>query len=450
MKTKNILLSTTLAISTLLTGCNELRNDKAPKDGIRIFNTNSIPANYKISKRPDTLIAFLWPSKEYHKRYLDKGVLTETDYQSYIAKTSKQVFINGNKFDSLILENIEKTPIIEKEVAKIQLEIAPIQTMVNEIQDEMDLFQTEVKKLEKLKKPYKRPMYKLRKKQKSLKIAIATNSAEFKNLNCVEVLNTRSGPNLNKCIGLDSELKDNALELVSVNNEYQTMSSEVAILEEKIQKIKDQDIAPLFTIQSQIMSNDLNPLLVAKNELLQELIDITLNQANALENVQSALDPHAVSMSINDEGEEVRSIDERKQVNWIKTYDESATKSNVFNIEGAVVHLEFNDWGESSISYKTSYQKDELGNIKFDQEGVPLQTNDSDFSIVKVGAKDVIEFEMLEKDVRGNQTGRVYKFKLQKSFFDVHVRLLGDLQVIYQGKVERRGQMKLVLPKLED
>ncbi|MBT7609255.1 MAG: hypothetical protein HN576_05835 [Bacteriovoracaceae bacterium] len=450
MKTKQIILSLTFAVSTLMTGCNELRQDTAPKEGVKIFNTNFIPADYKISKRPDTLVAFLWPSEEYHQRYLAEGILTEADYQSFIAGTAKNVFLNGDKFDSLILENIEKTPIIEKEVALIDLEVTPIQTRVNEIQNEMDIFSGEVIKLEKLKKPFKRPMYKLRKKLKALKASISTNSEEFSTTNCAEVLNTRSGPNLQKCIDLDKVLKEDRAKLVNANQEYDSMSAEVAVLDTQIKKIKEEDIAPLFTVQDSIIKNELNPLLKAKDELLKVLTDITLNQANALENVQSALDPHAVVMGINDEGEEIRSIDESAQVNWIKTYDQSATKSNVFNIEGAVIHLEFNDWGESSLSYKTSYQKDEQGNILFDQKGIPLQAKNSDFSNVKVGARDVIEFEMLEKDVRGNQTGRIYKFKLQKSFFDVHVRLLGDLQVIYQGKVERRGQMKLVLPKLED
>jgi hypothetical protein len=450
MKTKQIILSLSLAFSTLLTGCNELRKDTAPKEGVQILNTNFIPANYKISKRPDTIVAFLWPSEEYHQRYLAEGLLTESDYQTFIAETAKNVFLNGDKFDSLILENIEKTPQIEKEVALIELEISPIQEKVNDLQDQMDTFTVEVKKLEKLKKPYKRPMYKLRKKQKALKKSISENTEEFQTLNCVEVLNTRSGPNLETCVGLDKNLKDDAAELAEVNEEYATMSGEVAVLDAKIKKIKDEDIAPLFTAQDTMIKTELNPLLAAKDELLKVLTDITLNQANALENVQSALDPHAVLMSVNDEGEEVRSIDEGVQVNWIKTYEDSATKSNVFNIEGAVIHLEFNDWGESSLSYKTSYQKDEEGNIKFDQKGVPLQAKESDFAFVKVGARDLVEFDMLEKDVRGNQTGRVYKFKLQKSFFDIHVRLLGDLQVVYQGKVERRGQMKLVLPKLED
>ncbi|TNF00790.1 MAG: hypothetical protein EP326_05955, partial [Deltaproteobacteria bacterium] len=59
----------------LSVSCNELRQDQAQKNGIQLIQGASFPANYKTTKEPDSLTAFLWPTEEFFNRQKEAGVI---------------------------------------------------------------------------------------------------------------------------------------------------------------------------------------------------------------------------------------------------------------------------------------------------------------------------------------------------------------------------------------
>ena len=86
-------------ILILSVSCNELRNDSAKKDGIKLIQTASFPAGYKANVEPDSVTAFLWPTEEFYNRQKEAGVIDARDYQDFIANTSAEVFLSGDEFD---------------------------------------------------------------------------------------------------------------------------------------------------------------------------------------------------------------------------------------------------------------------------------------------------------------------------------------------------------------
>ena len=274
-------------------------------------------------------------------------------------------------------------------------------------------------------------------------------------MNCKDVIEQQSGDHLQKCKELETDLISIAQQLEDIQIRLEEVMGLISELTHEIARVKKEEIGPLFTLKKSVEREELGPLNEEKNPLLERLDAIITHQAEMIARVQTSLDPHAVSFDTDEDGNPTynqyghrnRRVNENAQVNWIKMYKDTAGQSNLFNIVGNVINIEFNEWGENQVSYKTSYEKDEAGNIKFDQNGEPILSKDSDFTFVKLGARDFIEFQMPEKDKRGNLTGRVYDFKLQRSPFDVHVRILGDMTVSYRGEVVRRGQIKILLTK---
>jgi len=442
----------------IFSGCNELKNDKAPKDGVKIFNSNYVPTNYKVNPKPDSLVAFLWPTEEYFERYNREGIIAENDYKKFMVNSAKEVFLNGDAFDEWSLVFLNEGTKIQSNIKEIEVKIKPILEQISNIQKQIGDFKKQLKTVEKEKKSLTRTKSKLRKKKSALDKLSLELTKEFTSLSCADVINDQAGPNFQRCKEIEQELLDTASEMEDVNEEYDTVLAEISELSKEISRIKKEEISPLFSLKKKIENEELKPLNEDKRPLEDRLDAITTHQAEMLGRVQVALDPHAVSYptdvdgnpTYNQYGHQNRSIDEEKQVNWLKTYTNTAGQSNLFNIEGNVIHIQFNEWGEDQASYKTSYKRDENGKIVFDKKGQPILAASSDFSFVKLGARDFIEFKMPEKDKRGNLTGRIFEFKLQRSPFDVHIRILGDVVVSYRGEVVRRGQMKILLTKTQE
>lgn len=455
MKTNKNIFSIILLATLLFSGCNELKQDKAPKSGVQIFNTNYVPANYKANPNPDSIVTFMWPSEEYFERYKAEGLFDYRDYQSFIAATSKEVFENGDAFDEWTLVFLNEGKKLQGQIAEIDLKIEPVKEKITELQSQINDLKKELKELEKEKKKSTREKSKLRKSKRALEAQADEDQARFVELNCKDVIEQQAGPNLVECKELKQSLLDIAEELAEVNAKYEEVMERIKELTDEIAYVKKEKIGPLFTAKKEIERDQLAPLNEERKPLVERVDAIITHQAEMIARVQTALDPQAVTYDRDEDGNLTydhygfvkRKVNESKQVNWIKMYKDTAGQSNSFDIKGDVIHINFSEWGENKVSYKTSYKKDENGRIVYDENGQPVLESDSDFSLVKLGARDFIEFKMPEKDKRGNLTGKIYEFKLQRSPFDVHLRMIGDMTLTYQGKVERRGQIKILLTK---
>ena len=137
------------------------------------------------------------------------------------------------------------------------------------------------------------------------------------------------------------------------------------------------------------------------------------------------------------------------QVNWIKTYKTYAGEKNFFDIKDGYIEIKFGEWGIDQIDYKTVYQRDDNSNVLFNSDGSAKMAAESDFSRMIYKGFNTYEFHMLEKDKKGNKTGRVIEFKVERSPFSqkIHTKVLGDMNIRYNGVIERRGQLKLVLTR---
>ncbi|MCO4793732.1 MAG: hypothetical protein KC493_08475 [Bacteriovoracaceae bacterium] len=188
----------------------------------------------------------------------------------------------------------------------------------------------------------------------------------------------------------------------------------------------------------------------SRDELQDESDNITTNQAKKLARVQSALDPQATVWMTDDQNRRVVDyVNESKQVNWIKTYENYAGEKNLFDIQGGYINIIFGEFGNNAIEYKTVFKKNDAGDVVLNTDGSPVMLAESDFSRMILAGNNIYEFDMLEKDMKGNRTGRVFEFKVETSPFAKHLKILGDVVVKYEGKVVRRGQTKIILTKAE-
>lgn len=191
-------------------------------------------------------------------------------------------------------------------------------------------------------------------------------------------------------------------------------------------------------------------LISNRDKKQKKIDDIVLNQSQRVARVQAALDPQATVWRTDDENRRVvDSVKEDQQVNWVKLYSNYVGEKNSFDIKDGYIDIEFGEFGINAVGYKTVYLKDDSGNVQFNVDGSAKMAKESDFSKMIYLGRNVYEFHMLEKDTNGNRTGRIYEFKLEKSPFDIHMKVLGDVVIKYNGAVERRGQIKIVLTKAE-
>ncbi|MCY4644454.1 MAG: hypothetical protein OXB88_07530 [Bacteriovoracales bacterium] len=178
----------------------------------------------------------------------------------------------------------------------------------------------------------------------------------------------------------------------------------------------------------------------ALNDRLQR---ISAEQVERVARIQEALDPHAVTIQLDDAKNPIldsydyplRSLNEKAQINWIKTYQNTAAEKNIFEIDPQNIHIQLGEWNGSQV-YKTHYLPQE--------EGGGLHPDSSIYD-VSFSSDEVLKFKFRERDERENETGRIFEFILQRSLFDRHVRFVGDILVTIRDEVVRRGQMKVIL-----
>ncbi len=456
MKIKKKILFLAVLFSPLLSGCNDLKKDRPAKSGISLFDVNNVPKTYQVYPEADSMTAFLWPSKQYFNYHKGRGLINDLSYQSFIARVSEGVFLSGDLFDEYGLHIIE----LDKSIAEIEKLKQPIIKTISKLSKKIKGYKKDFKRVKKNKKTSKRKKINLTKSKKKFVEEDLKLLKEFEALLCIDVLNRQVGENLKECKSLDLSLEALKIELVKVNQ----LLSEILLLinqldEEMVEIKKNIDFA--FSFKKKVTQEELRPLQAEVKIASREKNKKSLFQAEMLLRVQEALDPHAIQYEFEEDGVTAifdennfrkRYIVKDKQVNWIETYEETAKQSNTIRFEGHIIHIQFKHWGKFKTHYQTSYQRDGEGQVLFDDSGGPLLDDRSDFVMVKQAASDVIEFHMLEKEINGELTGRVFEFKLQRAFFHLtpQVSLLGDIVVRDGDRVVRRGQTKIIFLQKEE
>ena len=183
-------------------------------------------------------------------------------------------------------------------------------------------------------------------------------------------------------------------------------------------------------------------LLSEQEDALKEGVEEALaHQQEASRVTQHALDPHAVSFVLDENGQKildkygfpVRTIDEEAQVNWIKIYEEGIEQDNYFNISNEEkIDIRLGSW--AGRVYETKYQK----NARGEWELLPSST----IYDVSFSSEKVLKFKLREKDHRENETGRIFELELELSRFGSNFRFTGDILVTVGGNIVRRGQLE--------
>jgi hypothetical protein len=422
----------------LSVSCNELRQDKAKKDGIQLIQGANFPSNYKTNKEPDSLTAFLWPTEEFFNRQKEAGVIDARDYQDYIANTSAEVFLSGDEFDSWSEVQLTRGEELASEIEKLEEQRAPIQTKYNNVRKE---HQNE-------RKNHGRKDSAAKKEEKKV-APIASELAGLEEDYSVE--NCQATPDTETCTELEAKI-------TSKRDELDTQTQKAKAARADADEYHASKVQPLEDEMNRIKKEELDPIVEERGKLETEQAGITKNLAVRLSRVQSALDPQATKYLRDDAGQimygqdnrpMIDYVEESSQVNWIKTYITYAGEKNVFDIKDGYVDIKFGEWGIGALEYKTVYQKDDNGNVKMNIDGSAQMAPESDFSKMIYLGRNVYEFHMIEKDANGNRTGRIFEFKVERSPFSakLHTKVLGDITVTNNGTVERRGQIKLVLTR---
>lgn len=420
----------------LSVSCNDLRQDKAKKDGIQLIQGASFPVHYKTTKEPDSLTAFLWPTEEFFNRQKEAGIIDARDYQDYIATTSAEVFLSGDEFDEWSEIQLTRGEELAAEIEKLENERAPIQHKYNEIRKE---HQNE-------RKNHGRKDSAAKKEEKKV-APIASELAGLEEDYSVE--NCQATPDTEACKELEGKITAKRDELDTQTQKAKTARAEAD--EYHAAKVK-----PLEDEMDRIKKDELDPIVAERSKLEKEQGNITMNQALRLSRVQSALDPQATKYVRDDSGQimygqdnrpMIDYVEESSQVNWVKTYVDYVQDKNIFDIKDGYIDIRFGEWGIGSLDYKTVYQIDDNGNVLMNVDGSAKMAAESDFSKMIYLGRNVYEFHMIEKDANGNRTGRVFEFKVERSPFSAkfHTKVLGDITVTNNGTVERRGQIKLIL-----
>ncbi|TNF31374.1 MAG: hypothetical protein EP319_02315 [Deltaproteobacteria bacterium] len=420
----------------LSVSCNELRQDQAQKNGIQLIQGASFPANYKTTKEPDSLTAFLWPTEEFFNRQKEAGVIDARDYQDYIANTSAEVFLSGDEFDEWSEIQLTKGEELAAEIEKLENERAPIQQKYNEIRKE---HQNE-------RKNHGRKDSAAKKEEKKV-APIASELAGLEEDYSVE--NCQATPDTETCKDLESKI-------TSKRDELDTQTQKAKVARAEADDYHATKVKPLEDEMDRIKKDELDPIVAERSKLEKEQGNITKNQALRLSRVQSALDPQATKYVRDDSGQimygqdnrpMIDYVEESSQVNWVKTYVDYVQDKNIFDIKDGYIDIRFGEWGIGALDYKTVYQKDDNGNVVMNVDGSAKMAAESDFSKMIYLGRNVYEFHMIEKDANGNRTGRIFEFKVERSPFSakLHTKVLGDITVTNNGAVERRGQIKLIL-----
>lgn len=441
---KNLILGLTVL---LVCSCNELQKDKASKDGVVLPFSDALQIRTEVNSAPDSLTAFLWPSVEYYERQTKAGVISAVDYQDYVAQVSANVFLFGDEFDEWIITYLS-------EGRELETTLEEIGELKKPVLEKMKPIANRIRNLRKEAKTLKSKIRKIKKDVKKKKVVVATAStnvetakAEFDALVCTDVLTDDTHADFGKCTILKTKLDEVKVILAEAAETYDAAKKLQKEKEADLKHIEKVEIKKATAEKKKIQKEELQPLLDKEEEADNRLAEILIHQSERIGLVQENLDPHSVTLARDEDGEIIlnsygfpdRTVDSETQVNWIKTYETTADEKNVFDIRRKKITIKLGEWGENAQSYETKYDEDEFGNFTL--------ANDSEIYDVSLDGEDVVRFKFKEKDRRGNVTGRIYSFELQRSPFDIHVRLLGDIVVTYRGEVERRGQIKVILTK---
>jgi len=426
-------------ILLLSVSCNELRKDTAKRDGIRLIQAASFPAGYKANKEPDSVTAFLWPTEEFFNRQKEAGVVDARDYQDYIANTSAEVFLSGDEFDDWSKVQLTRGEELSGQIDVLEEQRAPIQKKYNDIRKEHKDERRNHSKKDKAAK-------KEEKKLDALETELAQLEEDYSVENCQDADTNQT-----------TECQELEVKIIAKREEVDTQKPKTEALRADADAAKAK-IAELQEEMNRIKKEELDPIVAERGKLEDEQNNITRNLAVRLSRVQSALDPQATKYVRDDAGQimygqdnrpMIDYVDEDSQVNWIKTYETYAGEKNSFDIKDGYVEIQFGEWGVDQISYKTVYQRDDSGNVQFNVDGSAKMAADSDFTKMIYKGFNTYEFNMLEKDKSGNKTGRIIEFTVERSPFSekLHTKVLGDMNIRYNGVIERRGQIKLVLTR---
>ena len=201
-----------------------------------------------------------------------------------------------------------------------------------------------------------------------------------------------------------------------------------------------------------------------QDELFELYAEVPIKQGAALGAIQKVLDPQAVVYEAGGDFD----VEATRQVNWYPVYTDAADDYNVFNFNTAsgVVHIELGEWGPDAQSYKTKYiagpkskpktkaaasadtnanaeASSSVGGVdKAELKAGPVLAPDSDIQKLSLSPEGVLKFEFMEKNSRGNLTGRRYEFELQLSYFASMLRVMGDVRYMYEDQALRHGQLK--------
>ena len=377
----NILLAIILPLAFLVLSCNQLQEVGAEKKGLVVSSSNTITTkkdtgSIELTTRPDLLSAFFWPSPRDLEKNQYNGVISNRyDYRTYIRDLSRELFIASNKFTALTLEYLQKEQEFTEEETKIIEQQAPIK-------------------------------------------------------NQIKVLSRKSKELTNSIRTLKNSIK-------SESNEQ-----EKAKLTTKLTELEREN-KEIFSERKKL-KQQLNPFKEKLAVLGDELLEINAQQLDKSQIIQQLLDPQAFSYVTDENGNilnneydlPMRTLDESKQVNYLKVYQASSSE-NSFDLTTERVQIQLG-WWNNGQSYETLYTQDQNGNWNLSPESTIY---DLTFS----PSTGYLSFKFRERDDRGKETGQVFNFLLQKSSSQEYSLLVGDMILMTnEGVVLRRGQFKAI------
>jgi hypothetical protein len=419
---------------------NELQKDIASKNGVKLPNIGA-SANYPESQDfPDTLVAFLWPDEAYYKNSLnhtnrraDYNFPANDSFKNFLLDLKLNVFKSGDAFDALLLVGIK----IEADMDAVLTEIKPFNRKVKKLKSDIKKIKNKVKTLMKALKTQNTLM------DDALDTLEAFGDYDAILANNAHPQHAEVGVANNYYHTKKTDVADTQLELDTKNDDIASKTKEMKAIKKSVEY--KELIADKEVIDAKSKHNNGN-----KSEMLtrvQENLDVaavkfstcTEEEIGEEDNSMSPCMPgqRTGSLIINQYNYVERVAQKHKQINWINTYIDSVDVENEVIVNESEVFIKFGEWGVNEMNYS---------NFEYDDEGDRVLKVKPDFININFDAKSqVIKFTMVEKNKNGVPTERLLKFTLQKSLFGgIHTRFLGDIDVLKNGKIVRKGQMKIV------
>ena len=439
---KNLLL---LALLVSASSCfNDLKRGKAPsREAWTPKNGNALKVYKEMETGPDTLVAFFWPSEDFYNRH-NGTYFNEPNYQAFITKNSESVFRSSDEFDVWMKKIFNEVPLIREKIELIQVqEIEPVKAEIKGITKQDKELKAEHKNLKKTIKKDKKQHKSLVKTQTTEKETLEIKKQEFQ---------------ANPTQELKQEIEELEANITKLETQIVELAEKIEIDEARYEAIPD--IRKDLFAQKKELQASLEPIEAKIAENRKEQDTMNFWQKEMLNRIQAGIDPQAIekkydedeNVIINEYGLEESEILASKQLHWIQTYDPAGTPRDKNHVifKNGVIDIRFGEWGLNKLDYSTKYEKDAEGNLILDGNGKPTLASDSDFYDISLDKKDVLRFKIREKDRFGNPTrqGSYLAFTLQRSEFEGHLRLVGDMFRYTPGVSEpERGQAKVFLVK---